>query len=152
PVVFSPTTLLRQAFATPNFQEENYNLQADLVGKVDVLGMKHTLLLGYEFDYFDGSGFVSQASDPFTTVNFFGFTFPTGASSPIAEFTPNHTPPTPPLPGHANAALFQPHKGFFVQALIDIPANLKLLAGARYDIVDQSFFEDVNIIAAGFPA
>jgi iron complex outermembrane receptor protein len=148
-VTFPPTTLLRQATAVPAFREQNYNLIADLAGKFETFGIKHNLVIGYEFDYFNSSSFTTYLSDPFTTINLFGFTIPTGASSPIDVFNPSYNVPTPPLPGLISATVTQARDGFYAQDLIELTPKWKLLLGARYDIVDEAFHEFGNIVQGG---
>jgi iron complex outermembrane recepter protein len=149
-LVFPPTTILRQANDFYDFKEQNYDFVANLAGKFDTGCIKHTAVVGYEFNYFNSDDAI-LVSDPITTVASPFGPFPIGASSPINFLNPNYNVPTPPLNGPILAAVTQARNGFYAQDLMELTPQLKFLAGVRYDIVYESFFESVNTTFAGFP-
>jgi iron complex outermembrane receptor protein len=149
-VTFPPTTLIREATSIPNFSEQNYDFIANLGGKFDTFGMKHNLVVGYEFDYFNSTNFVSLLSDPFITFPSPFGPLPIAASSPIDVTMPNYNVPTPPLPGRIDATVTQARNGFYAQDLLEITPHIKVLMGIRGDIVDETFEEDLNLVQGGF--
>jgi iron complex outermembrane receptor protein len=150
-VTFPATTVLREATAIPNFSEQNYDVMANLAGKVETGCITHKLLFGYEFDYFNSTNFTTLLSDPFITFPSPFGPLPIGASSPIDVLSPNYGVPTPPLPGRIEAAVTQARNGFYAQDNIELSKQWKVLCGVRYDIVDEAFHESLSTVQGGVP-
>ncbi|CAN2535587.1 Metal-pseudopaline+receptor+CntO [Methylocapsa aurea] len=105
-------------------QQTAFSTNVDVVGHFDTSGAKHTLLLGGDF-YRSSTG--SQSF-----INFTSF-------SEIDLFNPVH-PGTPflavPVPSGAVSNL-QDTAGFYLQDQIKLPYDFSILAGARYQYIQQ---------------
>ena len=134
--------LFRQRQALDPFREQYYSMIADLAGKVDLMGVTHRLVLGTELGSFQSRDFTGSFSEfaalqPLPFPPFF-FVAPT---SPVFAFNPDLTRglPQPPLgAGQFTADFIQNRYGFYAQDLIEVSKPLKVLAGVRYDIIDQT--------------
>lgn len=149
--------LFRQRQALDPFREQYYSLIGDLAGKVDLMGVTHRLVVGTELGTFQSRGFQGSFSEfaslqPLPFPPFF-FVAPT---SPVFAFNPDLTRglPQPPLgPGLFTADFIQNRYGFYFQDLVEVAKPLKLLAGLRYDIVEQTFDRQFIpvLFSPGFP-
>jgi iron complex outermembrane receptor protein len=122
----------------------------DLIGAFDTGWIKHHVAVGYEYDYFRSKTDNFAIGDEFSTTNFFGFTIPTGASSPINVFSPNYSLPQPTdLPGSINAIVTQLDNAVYAQDEIEITKKFRILTGVRYDVVQQDYQQQTTLFAAG---
>ncbi len=149
--------LLRQRQSLDPFREQYYSAIADLAGKVDMMGITHRLVVGTELGSFQSRDFVGRFSDfvGLQPLPFPPFFFPV-PTSPVFAFAPELSRglPQPPLgPGQFEADFIQNRYGFYVQDLIEVSKPLKVLAGLRYDIVDQTLDREFipSFLGPGFP-
>jgi len=125
PVAFDEETgnILR-AFQTRDLDFQTYSLQTNVVGEFTTGAIAHTLLFGVD---------LSRQTD-----NFFAQFAP---PSPLNIFDPvygaNPRPNLADLPVLLDNFTAQNRLGIYLQDQIDLFDNLKLLAGIRYDTVEQ---------------
>lgn len=106
---------INRRFFVDNFPSQRYFNNIDLTGKFETFGLKHTLLLGG--DYFRADDLITQV----------------GVAAPaINIYNPVHSPlPSLPAPtfGDKTTAWY----GLFLQDQIELPLNVHVLGGLRYD-------------------
>jgi iron complex outermembrane receptor protein len=95
--------------------------QADVVGRFDFLRMKHTVVMGYEYQDF------YSATDVTPDGGYFEFT-----PLPVPSFTETQ-PPITTFPLARRTYFSNRINGIFWQDQISIGSNLKLNVGGRYD-------------------
>ncbi|WP_026604474.1 TonB-dependent siderophore receptor [Methylomonas sp. 11b] len=106
---------INRRFFVDNFPSQRYFNNVDLTGKFETFGFKHTLLLGG--DYF-------RADDQITQI---------GVAAPaINIYNPVHSP-LPPLPAPTFGDKTTAWYGLFLQDQIELPFNVHVLGGLRYD-------------------
>jgi iron complex outermembrane receptor protein len=130
---FPPNLLLRQYQDNNKFEEQNYDLIANLAGKFDTFGVTHNVVLGYEYDYFRSKDFSLLLSD---VIN--GFGQPVSPIQALDPFT-GYTYVTPPVTGQITADVTQLRDGFYAQDQMEFTKTLRLLAGVRADVVFEQF-------------
>jgi iron complex outermembrane receptor protein len=137
-VTLPNNVLLRQFQDNNKFEEQNYDIIANLAGKLDTFGITHHLLVGYEYDYFRSKDFSLLTSD---VIDVDPLTFAVTLVSPIDAFNPTtgYTYMNPPTTGQLFADVTQSRNGFFAQDQVDLTSKLKVLAGVRADIVIEQF-------------
>ncbi len=101
---------------------------ANLIGKLDIFGMKHTLLMGGDY-YNEDTESIIAATDT-TSINIFN---PVFGLATRTEFTPDNTFSFP---------YWNKWWGVYIQDQIDVLDNLHLLLGGRYD--DAEWFFNVE--------
>ncbi|AEG01275.1 TonB-dependent siderophore receptor [Methylomonas methanica] len=106
---------INRRFFIDDFPSQRYFNNVDLTGKFETFGMKHTLLLGG--DYFRADDLITQI----------------GVAAPaINIYNPVHSP-LPPLPAPTFGDKTTAWYGLFLQDQIELPYNVHLLGGLRYD-------------------
>jgi iron complex outermembrane recepter protein len=149
-----PTTIFRQEEDLSFRHEQYYSIIADLNGKFNTGSISHNLLVGTELGYLNSQE-QAFTSDPFQPVPFEIPPFPPVLvpfpSSPLNYENPNYNVPPAPLTGSFSSHLEQQRYGFYLQDMIDLNENWKLLAGVREDIVLQNFSNGLNSFVAGDP-
>ncbi|MCC5635083.1 TonB-dependent siderophore receptor [Nostoc sp. CHAB 5844] len=118
------TGIVDRVYALDDFYSDDYSLQSNVVGKFATGGIKHTLLFGLDLNRTNSSSFA--------TSNFF-------TPSQLDIFNPVYgaTPRTA-----LDVLLFDRESttdrlGIYIQDEIAFFDNLKLLAGIRYETVNQ---------------
>lgn len=137
PTAFDETTgILDRIYAFNDFYSDDYSLQTNAVGKFNTGSVKHTLLFGVDLNRTD--------SDTFSKSDFFN-------SAPLDVFNPFYgaTPRT-----SLNTLLIDRKSktnrlGIYVQDEIAFSDNLKLLAGLRYETVDQEIENEPALFYPG---
>ncbi|MDZ8227264.1 TonB-dependent siderophore receptor [Nostoc sp. ChiVER01] len=125
PIAFDETTGdLTRVYAYDDFNSDDYSLQTNVVGKFATGSIKHTLLFGVDLNRNNSTSFArSNFSNP-VSINVFN---PVYDSSPRPEL---------------NDLLFDSKSttdrfGIYIQDEIAFFDNFKLLAGLRYETVNQ---------------
>ena len=119
--------ILTNYFGLQDIDDENYSLQNNLVGEFATGSIKHTVLLGVDLN--------RSENKEFTGLDF---------SSPISLniFDPVYgsvrRPSSDELPLARNNKVQTDRLGVYAQDQISLADNLKLLAGLRYDTVEQT--------------
>ncbi|MEM8832650.1 MAG: TonB-dependent siderophore receptor, partial [Cyanobacteria bacterium P01_G01_bin.19] len=122
-----------QTFATQELDAQNYTLQTNVVGKFDTGSVKHTLLFGVDLNRTDD--LIVQAADFFGTQLFNIFDPDFGL---FDDVDPDE------LPVVRNNDVQSDRLGIFLQDQVDILDNLILLAGVRYDTIEQTTVNGVT--------
>jgi iron complex outermembrane receptor protein len=128
-----PTQILRETEAT-HLAEQFYDIRFELAGKWQGY-LKHTAVVGAEVGWYH-SDYTGLQSDP----------APGGI--PFAPF--NYANPVYGQVGNVNllpsdaAHIAQERYGFYASDMIEITQQLKVLVGARYDIVNTDFANTFN--------
>ncbi|MBE9160702.1 TonB-dependent receptor [Nodosilinea sp. LEGE 06152] len=119
------TGILTRRFNFNDPLEESYVLQTDVVGEFNTGSIEHTLLAGIEYthQYQHFETFFGGA--PFAPINIF---------EPVFEEIDRPSPSDFNIPGFD---IISDSVGLFLQDQIDITDNLILLAGGRFDFLDQ---------------
>lgn len=131
--VNADTLEVNRSFRDFNIYEEAYDAQASAVGTVTTGALEHQLLAGIDFRHRYEDLALRQAfpsNSPF-------------APPPISIFDPQYgysPPDTEDVPVLFNGQTRTEQWGFYLQDLIEISDDLKLLLSGRYDIVDQTSF------------
>ncbi|MEH1848848.1 MAG: TonB-dependent siderophore receptor [Nostoc sp.] len=101
----------------------SYNLQTDLIGKFNTGSIKHQVLLGFDWSYYDYS------TAPYTSY----------VATPIDIFNPVYGSPQPKteLEFSNNYTTKRDTFGIYLQDQIVLLPNLKLLLGGRVDFINQ---------------
>ncbi|MEM9803914.1 MAG: TonB-dependent siderophore receptor [Cyanobacteria bacterium P01_D01_bin.56] len=116
-----------QSFAAADDRARNYTLQTNLIGKFDTGSVKHTLLFGVDLnrtDDFNLTRFDFANPVPF---NIFDPVFGVFDDIDIDD-----------VPIFRNNDIQSDRLGIFLQDQVDILDNLILLAGLRYDTIEQT--------------
>ena len=104
----------------------SYNLQTDLIGKFNTGSIKHQMLLGFDWSYYD------YRTAPYTSY----------LATPIDIFNPVYGSPQPKteLEFSNNYITKRDTFGIYLQDQIALLPNLKLLLGGRVDFINQRIF------------
>lgn len=124
PFEFDETATLTRLFADQESEARNYTLQTNLVGKLNTGSIKHTFLLGVDLNRSERNVFTALGNDP----------------SPLDIFNPIYDQPEPDsdtLPVFSDVTNESNRLGVYVQDQVALLDNLFILAGLRYDTVDQ---------------
>jgi iron complex outermembrane receptor protein len=126
PTIFDEETgdLLR-SFQTRDLDFQTYSLQTNIVGEFTTGAIGHTLLFGVDLSR-QTENFFGQFTPPISPLNIF---------DPVYGATPR--PDIAELPTLIDNFTAQNRLGVYLQDQIDLFDNLKLLAGIRYDTVEQ---------------
>jgi iron complex outermembrane receptor protein len=121
-------------------QYNTYSDNIDLTGHFNTFGLKHTLLLGGDFYHLNTIASQSYSLDPSGII-------PSGfITSPINILNPVHTgtsflPLTQALLNLTDTDQY----GAYIQDQIQLPYNLHVLGGIRYQNLHQSISDGLNI-------
>ena len=128
PLTFDESTgFLTRGFGTQNNERDNYSLYTNVQGSVNTGPVEHNLLFGIDLAREEDRGGGRGSFDP-------------AFVSPINIFDPDYSAPKPDL---VDATLVLANEttadrlGIYLQDQIYLLDNLILLAGVRYDTVDQ---------------
>lgn len=102
---------------------QSYGLQTYLTGEFSIGSIDHQILVGVDLNRLEGY--------------FSGQVF-SGPASPIDVFTPVYGQPSGPLTLTFDADNSTESFGFYVQDLVTLAPNLKLLLGGQFDLVRQT--------------
>ncbi|MDF5707818.1 MAG: TonB-dependent siderophore receptor [Nostoc sp. S4] len=119
------TGTVNRFFASQEGHDENYSLQANVIGEFATGSINHTLLFGADY--------IHSATNFFTV---FDFTTPI----PLNLFNPVYgvaKPSEDTLPPYGGTDETSNRWGFYLQDQISLFENLKLLAGIRYDTIES---------------
>ncbi|MEH2168913.1 MAG: TonB-dependent siderophore receptor [Nostoc sp.] len=111
-------------FASQEGHDENYTLQANVVGEFATGSINHTLLFGADY--------IHSATNFFTVFDF--------TPQPLNLFNPVYgvaKPSEDTLPPYGGTDGTSNRWGFYLQDQISLFQNLKLLAGIRYDTIES---------------
>ncbi|MEM8675756.1 MAG: TonB-dependent siderophore receptor [Cyanobacteria bacterium P01_G01_bin.67] len=126
PFVDEETGIGSQSFVNQNASIQNYTLQTNVVGKFDTGSVKHTLLFGVDLNRNDDLNFVGLDPNP-VPFNIFDPDF-----GVFDDLDPDE------LPIVFKNDVQSDRLGVFLQDQVDLLDNLILLAGVRYDTVEQT--------------
>ncbi|WP_334892725.1 TonB-dependent siderophore receptor [Nostoc sp.] len=130
PFNFDGTTgILTRFFADQDNTIQDYSLQTNVVGKVTTGSIKHTLLVGVDLNNSDESGQTNFSGSD--TINIF---------NPV--YGPEPDPST--LAIFSDTSTNTKRLGIYAQDQITLLDNLFLLAGFRYDTVEQTTTNNIN--------
>jgi iron complex outermembrane receptor protein len=134
-------TMLTRFHVANNGRPSVYSTNLDLTGEFDALGARHKLLIGADGYYRRdvGSFFGIRAATPLS------FLFPVYGSTPNSNSS--YTRITPGLGSSTREAAW----GVYVQDLVELPYNVFVMAGGRYDrVTNQSnnFAGDGDILGS----
>lgn len=136
--VNADTLEINRSFRDFNIYEEAFDAQASIVGTVETGSLTHQLLAGIDFRQRNDDWDLRQAfpsNSPF-------------APPPISIFDPEYgydRPDTDDVPVLFNSQSQTEQWGFYLQDLIEISDNLKLLLSGRYDVIDQASFSGGSV-------
>jgi iron complex outermembrane receptor protein len=108
--------------------EEAYDVQANLVGEFDTGSVEHELLVGFDFRNSSQDLDLKQAFAPPLAPP------PISIFDPVYGFT---LPPSEDVPQLFDGESELQQWGFYLQDLVSLTDNLKVLLSGRYDIADQ---------------
>lgn len=137
PTAFDETTgILDRVYAYDDFYSDDYSLQTNVVGKFATGGVKHTLLFGLDLN--------RTNSDTFSKADFFN-SVPLNVFNPVYRTTPRNS---------LNDLLIDRESrtdrlGIYLQDEIALFDNLKLLAGLRYETVEQKIKNEPGLFYPG---
>ncbi|MEH2433283.1 MAG: TonB-dependent siderophore receptor [Nostoc sp.] len=132
PFNFDGTTgTLTRFFADQDDTTKDYSLQTNVVGKLTTGSIKHTLVVGVDLNDSDESGTTKFGFSGFDTINIF---------NPI--YGPEPNPST--LPLFSDTSTNTKRLGVYAQDQVTLVDNLFLLAGFRYDTVEQTVTNNIN--------
>ncbi|AEG02653.1 TonB-dependent siderophore receptor [Methylomonas methanica] len=114
------STLQRLIAAQPE-EINTYYATLDLTGHINTFGLKHTLLLGGDYN---NSHFISKY--------YFG-----NMAAPIDVYSPIHTGYSFPV-GYADINNKTDYYGLYAQDQIKLPYNIQIMGGLRYQVVSQA--------------
>ncbi|NDJ17466.1 TonB-dependent siderophore receptor [Myxacorys almedinensis A] len=106
---------------------QSYGLQTYLTGEFSTGSIDHQLLFGVDLNRLDGGGYTATAGRGFI-----------GTASPIDVFNPVYGQPTGPLTLDFDVDLLTDSLGVYVQDLVTLAPNLKLLLGGQFDLFRQT--------------
>lgn len=127
PFEFDETATLTRFFAEQESEARYYTLQTNVVGKLTTGSIKHTLLLGVDLNRSENN-----------TLTTFGDPSPLDIFSPVYE----SKPAADTLPVLSDTTNESNRLGVYVQDQVALLDNLFLLAGVRYDTVDQKIINN----------
>ncbi|NET06408.1 MAG: TonB-dependent siderophore receptor [Symploca sp. SIO2B6] len=128
------TGILDRVFAQESSDEDTYTLYTNIQGKFNTGSIKHTLLFGVDLSRVEFDEDVRFAPEP----AFF---------TPLDIFDPDYSavpkPDIDSIPIGQSNVITTERLGIYLQDQIDILDNLILMAGLRFDIVDQDITDRV---------
>ncbi|TVP63378.1 MAG: TonB-dependent siderophore receptor [Nodularia sp. (in: Bacteria)] len=126
PIAFNQETgILQRSFATRDIDIQTYTLQTNILGELTTGTIKHKLLFGVDWNRQTETFFSEGSFPPFSTLNIF---------DPVYRSLsrPNDVPVVGDFCVESNRF------GIYFQDQISLFDNLKLVAGLRYDNVEQT--------------
>ena len=114
-------------FGLQDIDSQNYSLQTNLVGKFATGPIKHTLLFGVDLNRSEETEFTGLDFSSPISLNIFNPAYRSLPRQGSGE-----------LPLARNTQVRSDRLGVYVQDQISLADNLKLLAGLRYDTVNQT--------------
>lgn len=118
----------------PKESEQSQSFITNLAGDVEILGMRHQLLTGLEYNYFDSNAVFNSGVLPV----------------PFDVSNPTYTnPPATPVFGSNFPVYRQQRVGGYLQDLVQVTDELSLLAGVRFDSLALDF--ERQLVLGGFP-
>ncbi|MEQ8973616.1 MAG: TonB-dependent receptor [Coleofasciculus sp. C1-SOL-03] len=120
------TGILNRGFADQIQEDDTYALYTNIQGEFSTGSVEHTLLFGVDLARVERENETRFAFDPLTPINIFD-----------PDYSAIQTPDSEDLPLFNNTSSTSDRLGIYLQDQIDILDNLILVAGLRYDIVDQ---------------
>ncbi|MEL6440938.1 MAG: TonB-dependent siderophore receptor [Cyanobacteria bacterium J06621_8] len=141
---FDPETgIVERLFQDSEAGAENFSWQTDLITEFKTGPVEHQLLAGFDLTF---------TEDLFSTSNVSSFRFPINAFNPVYddEIPPNLTPDIIGSFDFSSNTV-----GFYLQDLVTLLPNLKLLVGGRFDFADEEnefniSFPNPSITEGGF--
>ncbi|RNL50124.1 TonB-dependent receptor [Pedobacter jejuensis] len=135
-----------RALTRSDIEEFTYNQQVNLTGNFNTVGIKHTLLVGADADQAKTKtgGFASTNVLPTTSPTYYdsvNLLDPSSFNKPS-----NFNMPTTTLLTNTNATVFR--MGGFVQDLISLTEQFKVLAGVRWSF-QKTPTTTINTVASG---
>lgn len=123
------TGILSREFRIVENDRQGYTFQTNIIGKFDTGPVKHQAVFGLDLSRVlsDEIGFRQR---PTTPINIFDPVYGT----PL---------PNPPLSFSFNSRT--DNLGIYIQDLISLTNNLKLLVGGRFDLVDQASIDNLAL-------
>lgn len=118
----------------PKESEQSQSFITNLAGDVEILGMRHQLLAGLEYNYFDSNAIFNSGVLP----------VPFDVSDPVYT-----NPPATPVFGSNFPVYRQQRVGGYLQDLVQVTDELSLLAGVRFDRLALDF--ERGLVLGGFP-
>jgi len=106
---------------------QSYGLQTYLTGEFSTGSIDHQLLFGVDLNRLDGSNFTTPVGRTFT-----------GTASPIDVFDPVYGLPTGSLTLTRDRDTLTESLGVYVQDLVTLTPNFKLLLGGQFDLFRQT--------------
>ncbi|MEM9451787.1 MAG: TonB-dependent siderophore receptor [Cyanobacteria bacterium P01_E01_bin.6] len=120
------TGLLARSFAVNDQPSDTFELQTNVVGEFNTGSIEHTRLVGVDL-------YRREEVDTFL-ADFFSPTF-LNIFDPVYGLVPRPDPDT--LPVAASSSAQSDALGIYIQDQITLLDNLKLLAGVRYETIEQ---------------
>ncbi len=117
---------------------QSYGLQTYLTGEFSTGSIDHQLLFGVDLNRLDGSSFTTNGGRGFR-----------GTASPIDVFNPVYGQPTGPLTLASDLDVLTESLGVYIQDLVTLTPNLKLLLGGQFDLFSQTnenFLADTRVV------
>ncbi|MBF2026674.1 MAG: TonB-dependent siderophore receptor [Oscillatoriales cyanobacterium C42_A2020_001] len=128
PLGFSDATAtIRRVYASQEGQNENISLQTNVLGEFKTGSIGHTLLFGVD---------LNRSKDRIFSIGDFITGIPLNVFNPIYGVPPKRARNS--LPPFGGNDITTSRLGVYIQDQISLLSNLKLLAGIRYDVVDQT--------------
>ncbi|UBF26362.1 TonB-dependent siderophore receptor [Kovacikia minuta CCNUW1] len=121
------TATIGRVFASQDGQNENFSLLTNLLGEFTTGSVKHVLLFGVD---------LNRSQDRIFSVGDFLTFLPLNIFNPVYGQPP--TPSEADLPPFGGNYITTNRLGIYVQDQISLFDRLTLLAGIRYDTVDQT--------------
>ncbi|MEM8672881.1 MAG: TonB-dependent siderophore receptor [Cyanobacteria bacterium P01_G01_bin.67] len=124
------TGIVERFFADQDRDIQNYSLQTNAVGEFNTGSVEHTLLFGVDLNRTDDLALLNFDLSNLQPLNIFDPVF--GAFDDVDLDD---------IPVFTNEDIQSDRLGVFLQDQIDILDNLILLAGVRYDTIEQTIVE-----------
>ncbi len=119
---------LRRRYRVRDYDWNDAIVQGELTGVFHTGSIKHTLLIGAEYEDASRREILNRS----------------GNAMPINIFNPVYGQPRAPLTVFSNATTDVRAHALFIQDQIDLTGKLKLIVGGRYDHVDQKVTNNLN--------
>ncbi|MDX2243011.1 MAG: TonB-dependent siderophore receptor [Leptolyngbyaceae cyanobacterium bins.302] len=121
------TATIRRVYGSQEGQNENIALQTNVLGEFTTGSIGHTLLFGVD---------LNRSKDRIFSIGDFITGIPLNVFNPVYGVPPRRARDT--LPPFGGNDITTSRLGIYVQDQISLLSNLKLLAGIRYDTVEQT--------------
>ena len=131
PIITNPFPLVLGGTATGVRRFSTYSTDVDIVGHINTFGAEHTLLLGG--DYYNSRGYFNDLHTGYALTGLFN---PTYSASFLNCQNYSVSPEGPCTPLYSVAG--QTTAGLYLQDQVKLPYDFFLMAGARYQYIDQT--------------